>query len=250
MPNRARAGTLFTIVLAVLMALLAGDALAQQVMLSPSAPARKCLVVDTLWIMFDATLQDVEAAYFSLTYDASHVIPISVIKAPTFDSSVYLNYTIHTGDSISINLGFLVGNFDGPGPVAGLVYSPGTILTSSPVDFMASVLRDPDNNDIPHSTAVGAVVTTTCCCRFQGDLDSSGYLDVLDVVADINYIFRNGDVPFQDVGCPENRGEVNCDQVPNVLDIIRIVNVAFRTYDYDAEICDPCDCNPYPTGCP
>jgi hypothetical protein len=115
---------------------------------------------------------------------------------------------------------------------------------------MSSVLRDPANADIPHSTAVGAVVTTSCCCRFQGDLDSSGYFDITDVVALINYVFRYGAVPFQDLGCPANRGEINCDLAPNIVDVVRLIEVTFRNGDPDFFICDPCDCNPFPSGCP
>lgn len=248
--GRYSIGTTQAILLAfVVVAILCPVATAQQVSIGPSAAAGQCLVVDTLWISFDGALQDVEAAYFSLGYDNTHVIPMAVIKAPGFDSSVFLDYTIYPGDSITINMGFLVGNFNGPGNVAGLVYAPGTMITSTNVGFLASVLRDPDNNGIAHSNS-GALVTTTCCCRWQGDLDSSGAVDILDVVADIDYIFRNGAVPFQDPGCPVNRGEVNCTFAPDVLDVVTLVNVAFRNYDYATTVCNPCDCDPFPTGCP
>lgn len=229
---------------------LCPSANAQQVSIDPTAPAGQCLVVDTLWISFDATLQNVEAAYFSLSYDSSHFIPMGIIKAPSFDSSVFLGATIFPSDSMSINIGFLVGSFSGPGQVVGIVYAPGVSISSSTVDFMASVLRDTANADIPHSTAIGAVVTTTCCCRFQGDLDSSGTFDIIDVVSLVEYIFRAGPVPFQDAGCPEHRGEITCDQTPNVIDIIELIEVTFRGGDPDFHICNPCNCDPYPTGCP
>lgn len=224
-------------------------ATAQQVSITPSTPASQCLVVDTLWITFDGALQNVEAAYFAIGFDDTHLIPMGVIKSPEFDSSVFLDYMILPSDSIVVNLGFLVGNFDGPGNVAGIICAPGVSTVSSPVTFLTSALRDPNNAPIAH-TAFGATITTTCCCRFQGDLDSSGYIDILDLVASVDYTFRNGPVPFQDPGCPEHRGEVNCDQVPNAVDVVTILNVAFRNYLYDTTVCNPCDCNPYPSGCP
>lgn len=240
--------TVAIITLAVFMMIYA-TATAQQVTITPSAPASQCLVVDTLWITLDGAIQDVEAAYFAIGFDGTHLIPMAVIKAPDFDSSVFLDYTIFPNDSVVINLGFLVGNFDGPGNVAGIICAPGVSIMSSPISMQTSLLRDPNNAAISH-TAVGATITTTCCCRFQGDLDSSGFIDILDIISSIDYTFRYGPVPFQDPGCPEHRGEVNCDQVPNAVDVITIINVAFRNYPQSTTFCNPCDCNPYPTGCP
>ncbi len=240
--------TIALITIAVVMAFCA-TASAQQVSITPSTPASQCLVVDTLWITFDGGLQDVEAAYFAVGFDATHLIPMAVIKAPAFDSSVFLDYTIFPNDSIVINMGFLIGDFDGPGDVAGIICAPGTNIVSTSVSFQTSILRDSSNAAIAHA-AVGATMTTTCCCRFQGDLDSSGNFDIVDLVMLVDYVFRYGPTPYQDAGCPANRAEINCDLQPNVVDVVRLVEVAFRNGDPDYFICNPCECNPFPTSCP
>jgi hypothetical protein len=131
----------------------------------------------------------------------------------------------------------------------GIICAPGTNIVSSPITFLTSALRDPDNASIVH-TAVDATITTTCCCRFQGDLDSSGNFDIVDLVSLVDYVFRNGAAPFQDPGCPANRAEINCDLQPNIVDVVSLVEVAFRNGDPNLFICNPCDCNPFPTGCP
>jgi len=223
---------------------------AQRIYLDPATKVDECLNVDTLWVWFDAQVQDLEAAHIKLSYDHTHLIPTAVIANPAIAANLFVDSTIYPDDSIIINVGVLSGHFDGPGPLVGVVLTVGINIVTTPVNIVQSILRDSENHDIPHA-AYGAAVQTGCCCRFQGDLDSNGILSNLqDVVLLVEYVFRQGAMPVVDPGCPTHRGELNCDDIPDVRDVVRLVEVAFRSGDPKIWICDPCRCAPYPSHCP
>ena len=75
--------------------------------------------------------------------------------------------------------------------------------------------------------------------HFHGDIDASGAIDVLDVVAVVNVAFRNGAPAPTDPACPHaTRADLTCDGVVNVLDVVKVVDIAFRN-DTNGP-CDPC----------
>jgi len=77
-----------------------------------------------------------------------------------------------------------------------------------------------------------------CECPFIGDLDTNGFIDVLDVVAMVNVAFRNGAMPPGDPQCPlATRADLNCDTFVDIFDVVGIVNTAFRGND---SRCNPC----------
>ena len=77
-----------------------------------------------------------------------------------------------------------------------------------------------------------------CDCRYHGDLDANGVVNVFDVVKIVDAAFRNGAYPPKDPFCPHmNRGDYNCDNIINVSDVVLAVNIAFRN---GALTCDPC----------
>jgi hypothetical protein len=43
-----------------------------------------------------------------------------------------------------------------------------------------------------------------------------------------------------DPACPNERTDVTCDGLTNVFDVIRFVDVAFRSVDPATAFCDPC----------
>jgi hypothetical protein len=227
-----------------------GAADAQQVFIAPSSEMNECGDVDTLWISASKEITDVEAAYFKVTYDHTHLAVDGALKAPELGPNVFFDAEVFDNDSVVINLGFLAGNFDGPGRIAGLAFTTGIDITQSSLVFAESVLRDPDNKDLLHLTSQ-ATVETFCCCRFRGDLDTNSVYDAADVVALVDYVFRHGSIPTTDPGCPTHRGEINCDDVPDVLDVVALIDVAFRHFSPVSErIRNPCLCLPYPSGCP
>jgi len=86
-------------------------------------------------------------------------------------------------------------------------------------------------------------------CVRHGDPYPNGVTDVFDVALAVDVAFRNG-TTILDPECPHDpggRADVNCDGVVTVHDVTQLVDVAFR--NGTAAFCNPCDCNPYPTGC-
>lgn len=95
----------------------------------------------------------------------------------------------------------------------------------------------------PRFIGGSATVGPTCDCPCQGDPACDGFSDVLDVVAVINVAFRAATDTVDPV-CPHvGRSDVNCDCAVDVLDVVAMVNRAFRG---DTSLqCSPCSvpCN-------
>ena len=79
-----------------------------------------------------------------------------------------------------------------------------------------------------------------CTCDCHADPQCDGVTNVLDVVIVVNTAFR-GAVSVSDPDCPAAQTDVDCSGFTDVLDVVRVVNVAFRSKDPAAEFCDPCD---------
>jgi hypothetical protein len=56
-----------------------------------------------------------------------------------------------------------------------------------------------------------------------GDIDLSGYHDVVDVAEVINMIFRGAAAPV-----PPDRLDANCDGTYTIQDVVKVVDFAFR----------------------
>lgn len=84
-------------------------------------------------------------------------------------------------------------------------------------------------------------VTCNCFC-FAEPGECNGSLDVLDVLAVINIAFRGfPDVDDPEATCPMAPSDVDCDGQTTILDVIKIIEVAFRAADPTATFCKPCD---------
>jgi hypothetical protein len=103
-------------------------------------------------------------------------------------------------------------------------------------------------NDVMYLNIPGGVTDDPLLCPDDpclcvengfGDPTPDGVINVLDVVRIVNIAFRNGP-PITDLYCPVEMTDLNCDDVTNVLDVMLCVNVAFRTADPAAEFCNPC----------
>lgn len=89
-----------------------------------------------------------------------------------------------------------------------------------------------------------------CLCPCHGDPACDGQLDISDVVITIGVAFR-GNAALYDPQCnhtPGGTSDLNCSGGTDVVDVVNIIGVAFR--GQTAQFCNPCACNPYPTGCP
>jgi hypothetical protein len=97
-----------------------------------------------------------------------------------------------------------------------------------------------DNPYVPEFIK-GVITIVPCPCDCFGDPQCNGATDVLDVVKAVNVAFRSHpDIVDPNGGCPTVTTDVNCDSVTNVLDVVKLVNVAFRSGDPADEFCHPC----------
>jgi hypothetical protein len=100
-----------------------------------------------------------------------------------------------------------------------------------------------DDGQISGPTAYHEVTVnaSTCAedCICHADEVCDGSVDVLDVVNVVNIAFRN-ELPTIDPGCPYERSDVNTDGSTDVLDVVQVVNVAFRNFDPAVAFDDPC----------
>jgi hypothetical protein len=148
-----------------------------EISLIPSSQLDKCGDKDTLWINLDEYVVDMEAYYCSLAYDNNYITPNTVINGPDLPASSFKSYYFTT-DRIVTNVGILSGNFDGPGKILGIVLTVNnqTLPDSTGVKFLASIMRDPNNQNIPHTTS-DAYIKIDCTNPMVRVLspDSGGY---------------------------------------------------------------------------
>ncbi|MBI3872081.1 MAG: SBBP repeat-containing protein [candidate division Zixibacteria bacterium] len=78
-----------------------------------------------------------------------------------------------------------------------------------------------------------------CGCPCHADPKCDGQTDILDVVGVINVAFR-GQVEQVDPNCPKSREDVDCGGFVDIVDVVHMVNVAFRGNDAATEFCHPC----------
>jgi hypothetical protein len=80
-----------------------------------------------------------------------------------------------------------------------------------------------------------------CVCVCHADPACDDVTDVLDVVKTIDVAFR-GSPEENDTGplCAATQTDLNCSGTTDIVDVVKIVNVAFRSADPATEFCDPC----------
>lgn len=87
-----------------------------------------------------------------------------------------------------------------------------------------------------------SVTLCACACDCHGDPQCDQVInDIQDVVRVIGVAFR-GDPELSDPNpnCLYDRGDVDCDGQTTVVDVVKVVNVAFRAADPAMEFCNPC----------
>jgi PKD repeat protein len=95
----------------------------------------------------------------------------------------------------------------------------------------------------PKFVGGSATIGSSCTCTCHGDPACDGSIDVLDVVSVVNVAFR-GTTATLDAGCTHiGRADMNCDCAIDVLDVVSVVNRAFRG---DASV----QCNACTSPCP
>ena len=78
-----------------------------------------------------------------------------------------------------------------------------------------------------------------CECHCLGDPICDAIVNILDVVRVIDVAFRGYPAEY-DTWCWYAGTDVDCSGFTNVLDAVRIVNVAFRDGDPGLQFCVPC----------
>jgi hypothetical protein len=89
----------------------------------------------------------------------------------------------------------------------------------------------------------GATLTVNeqlCICNCHADPICDGVTDVVDVITMVNEAFR-GASSVTDAGCSHvSRGDVDCDCAVSITDVVRVIDVAFRGADPATKFCDGC----------
>lgn len=89
----------------------------------------------------------------------------------------------------------------------------------------------------------GTVCISSCICDCHANpaACSDPAVNVLDVLYTVNVAFRGfAEIDDNNPLCPIKATDVNCDGVSSVIDVIKMVDVAFRAGDPAEVFCDPC----------
>ncbi len=84
-------------------------------------------------------------------------------------------------------------------------------------------------------------VAVACACNCHADPQCDGVTDILDVVQVINVAFRGFPAqPDPNPLCPVETTDVDCNHATDILDVSHMINVAFRGGNPATEFCNPC----------
>jgi len=77
-----------------------------------------------------------------------------------------------------------------------------------------------------------------CDCTGFQDLNADGYINPVDVVFIVNYVYLGNDMLVQPPNCHLTAGDVNCDGNVNPVDVVYYVNYVYLGNDMFCT--DPC----------
>lgn len=150
----------------------------------------------------------------------------------TFDS---LGFTLLPGadpretDSASRSLTFDVTSIPGQFIIDTCCIAPATHLLF--VDTLSNLI-------IPLFTPGIITIACECPCLDDPYCDGEGP-DLRDVVATIDVAF-GGVEEKRDEFCPAIRTDFDCSGYTNIVDVVRLISVAFREANPATELCQPC----------
>ncbi len=131
----------------------------------------------------------------------------------------------------------------GEGVVTGLDLGPGTHSLKCVVTDTTPLVRMDPAGLLKDSAAWTVTVASVCACDCYGDPggDCDGVHTVLDVVQVVNVAFRSA-APIMDpnANCPYQTTDVNCSGSTEIIDVVKVVNATFRNADPATEFCNPC----------
>jgi prenyltransferase beta subunit len=130
-----------------------------------------------------------------------------------------------------------LGNLKHPSTGAALPYSAGDSLvlhaqggsrgTADKTVFLSGA--EPQN--------AGDMTLTVCECGVPGDMNCDSYVQPIDVVYLINWIFRGRYDLCSRPRCPFDTGDLNCDGAYSPLDAVLLINYIYRSRN---DLCDGC----------
>lgn len=205
------------------------------------------------WILVSCECQSVGPAALSCRskkqwFDAMVVVGRAVMtKLIVQISRKTLNANRFNAVAIALSLGYL-GMLSvtllnaAQNPPRSVVASGGTVAAQSTTHRVSGAIGQVASGrpqSAANSVAEGFWNTLgICACPHIGDLDTNGVLNILDVVGLVNVAFRGAEMPPSDRFCPLiTRADLNCNGIVNIQDVVSIVNAAFRGSDTR---CDPC----------
>ncbi len=78
-----------------------------------------------------------------------------------------------------------------------------------------------------------------CACPCAADPVCDGFWDVVDIIRVVNSAYR-GQAEAKTAGCPLADSDVNCDGYSNTIDVVLIIEVVFRAVAPSDVFCSPC----------
>ncbi|MFC1476244.1 hypothetical protein ACFLQW_04510 [Candidatus Zixiibacteriota bacterium] len=94
----------------------------------------------------------------------------------------------------------------------------------------------------------GVVTIVGCNCTDFCEMDGEAELTPVDVAYIVNYVYKGLDARPVLPNCPGDNGDWDCSGTVDSLDVTWYVQYVYKTSGVGP--CDPCDCAPYPEGCP
>lgn len=143
------------------------------------------------------------------------------------------------------NVSWTIAQLEGPfnGGVSNFNSASGAFDYLPALDYVGDdsiIYRASDGIDTSEHALIRITIYAECGCPCPADPSCDGIRsDVLDVIGVINVAFR-GIAGTTDPGCVRERSDVNCTGTTDVLDVVKVVNVAFRGMTASTEYCNPC----------
>lgn len=182
-----------------------------------------------------------------LAAGASPAMPSGLVARIVGTNRIRLSWNAVVGAGLHIYRRTATNNgifrrMDNPVGNLGNVGVADTVFVDSTWDGITNVVYLGMSDDgAGHYSAHSAEIVpanSTCDCHCHADPTCDGVTDVLDVVGVVNEAFRGG-LAVADATCPhKSRDDFNCDCVVDVLDVVLVVTQAFR--GGTAAVCDPC----------
>ncbi len=110
---------------------------------------------------------------------------------------------------------------------------------------------DPQGGMISPVQHIGGSITVmlpSCDCTDYCEMDGTPAISPLDVSYIVNYVYKGLDARPVLPDCPGDNGDWDCDGAVTPLDVSWYVLFVYKSSGVGP--CNPCDCDPYHTGCP